>query len=194
MELNDPRLTFGRFLAEAASRFGARRAIVFEGREIGYRELEREARLLARALIGAGVVKGARVAVHMGNRPEWIVAAFAVGMLGGVIVPVNTFATRAELKHVLRHSDASALLMQPGLEKHRFLEELLAEYPAIALGAPGRCAAWIFRSCGGSRASASSRRAAASRPGGSCWRTSRASPTRCSTLPSPRSSPPTTAC
>jgi len=138
MEANDPRLTFGRFLAEVAPRFGTRRAIVFEGREIGYRELEREARLLARALMGSGVVKGARVAVHMGNRPEWIVAAFAVGMLGGVLVPVNTFASRAELKHVLRHSDASLLLMQPGLQKHRFLEDLLAEYPAIALGAPGR--------------------------------------------------------
>ena len=138
MEASDPRLTFGRFLAEVASDFGPRRAIVFEGREIGYRELEREVRLLARALIGSGVVKGARVAVQMGNRPEWIVAAFAVGMLGGLIVPVNTFASRAELKHVFRHSDASVLLMQPGLGKQRFLEDLLAEYPAIALGVPGR--------------------------------------------------------
>ena len=138
MQPGDPRLTFGRFLADVAARHGERRAIAFEGRAIAYRELEREARLLARALIGAGVVKGARVAVHMGNRPEWIVAAFAVGMLGGVLVPLNTFATRAELKHVLRHSDASVLLMQPALEKHRFLEDLLAEYPAIALGAPGR--------------------------------------------------------
>ncbi len=138
MEPNDPRLTFGRFLGEIGPRFGSRRAIVFEGRELSYRELEREARLLARALMGAGVVKGARVAVHMSNRPEWIVAAFAVGMLGGVLVPVNTFATRAELKYVLRHSDAAFLLMQPSLLKHRFLEDLLAEYPAIALGAPGR--------------------------------------------------------
>jgi len=138
MEVNDPRLTFGRFLAEVGPRFGPRRAIVFEDQALSYRELDREARLLARALIGAGVVKGARVAVQMGNRPEWITAAFAVGMLGGVLVPVNTFASRAELKYVLRHSDASVLLMQPDLQKHRYLEELLAEYPAIARGAPGR--------------------------------------------------------
>jgi fatty-acyl-CoA synthase len=138
MEVSDPRLTFGRFLAEFAPRFAPRRAIVFEGQQLSYREFERETRLLARALIGAGVVKGARVAVHMGNRPEWIVAAFAVGMLGGVLVPVNTFASRAELKYVLRHSDASVLLMQPQLQKHRFLEDLLAGYPAIARGAPGR--------------------------------------------------------
>jgi len=138
MQPDDPHLTFGRFLADVAARHGPRRAIAFEGRALSYRELERETRLLARALIGAGVVKGAHVAVHMGNRPEWIVAAFAAGMIGAVVVPVNTFATRAELKHVLRHSDASVLLMQPSLEKHRFLEDLLAEYPAIARGAPGR--------------------------------------------------------
>jgi fatty-acyl-CoA synthase len=138
MEPNDPRLTFGRFLAEVGPRHASRRAVIFEGRALAYRELEREARLLARALIGSGVVKGARVAVHMGNRPEWIVAAFAVGMLGGVLVPVNTFASRSELKYVLRHSDASLLLMQPGIQKHRFLEDLLAEYSTIARGAPGR--------------------------------------------------------
>jgi fatty-acyl-CoA synthase len=138
MEANDPRLTFGRFLAEIAPRHGARRAIAFEGRDVSYRELEREARLLARALLGAGVVKGARVAVLMGNRPEWIVAAFAAQMLGAVLVPVNTFATRAEFKHILRHSDASVLLMQPGLANNRYLEDLLGEYPAIARGAPGR--------------------------------------------------------
>jgi fatty-acyl-CoA synthase len=144
MDAGDPHLTFGRFLAEVAARHAPRRAVVFEGRALSYRELEREARLLARALIGAGVVKGARVAVHMGNRPEWIVAAFAVGMIGGVLVPVNTLASRAEFKHVLRHSDASILLMQPGLAKHRYLDDLLGEYPAIARGAPGRLRCVVF--------------------------------------------------
>jgi fatty-acyl-CoA synthase len=84
------------------------------------------------------VVKGARVAVHMANRPEWVFAHFAVGLLGGLLVPVNTFATREELRYVLRHSDASVLLMQPELLRHRYLDELLADYPAIARGTPGR--------------------------------------------------------
>ncbi len=90
----DPsRLTFGHFLSDIAARYGEREAIVFEGQRLSYRELESEARRLARALIGAGVVKGARVAVLMSNRPEWIFAAFAVGLVGGVLVPVNTFAS-----------------------------------------------------------------------------------------------------
>ena len=113
MEFDDPRLTSGRFLADAVARHGDHRAIHFEEREIRYDELLFEARRLARALIGAGGAKGARVAVHMANRPEWIVSAFAVGMLGGVLVPVNTFASRDEFDYIVRHSDASMLLLQP---------------------------------------------------------------------------------
>ncbi len=134
----DPRLTFGRFLGDVAARHSGRRALHFEGRDWDYAELEREARRLARALIGAGVVKGARVAVLMANRPEWIVAAFAVGMLGGVLVPVNTFASRDELDYILRHSDASLLLLQPSLLGRAFRDELCTAYPGIGAGSPGR--------------------------------------------------------
>ena len=138
METNDPRLTFGRFLAEVAVRHRERPAILFEGRCIRYGELERESRALARALIGTGVVKGARVAVWMANRPDWIVAAFAVGMVGGVLVPVNTFASRDELNYILCHSDVSLLLMQPSLLRHAFLDDLLVAHAEIAEGTAGR--------------------------------------------------------
>ena len=137
MDTRDPRLTLGRFLADVSARYGERRAVHFEGRDLRYRDLEREARALARGLVGAGVVKGARVAVYLANRPEWIVAATAVGMLGGVVVPVNTFASREELGFILRHGDASVLLMQPSLLRQRFLDDLLADHPAIARGEPG---------------------------------------------------------
>jgi len=138
IESTDPRLTFGHFLADVAARHSGRTALVFEDRTISYDGLARDSRQLARALVGAGVVKGARVAVHMGNRPEWAVAAFSVGAIGGVLVPVNTFASRDELSYILRHSDASVLLMQPGLLKNRYLEDLLDAHPEIASGEPGR--------------------------------------------------------
>ncbi len=138
MDIHDPSLTSGRFLAGVCGRHRDRPAIVFEDREISYRELERESRLLARALVGAGVVKGARVAVHMANRPEWVFAHFAAGMVGAVLVPVNTFATREELRYILRHSDASLLLMQRDLLDHAFLDDLIADYPDVARGTQGR--------------------------------------------------------
>jgi fatty-acyl-CoA synthase len=140
---SDPRLTLGHFLADAAAAHGERRALHFEGRDWSYRELEREVHALARGLVGAGVGKGARVALWMANRPEWIVAAFACGTLGAVLVPVNTFAGRAELDYILRHSDAAFLLLQPALLGRRFADELLDAHPELASGAPGalRCPA-----------------------------------------------------
>jgi fatty-acyl-CoA synthase len=138
MKTDDPALTSGRFLREVTARYGDRRAIRFDGRDLSYRDLERQSRELARALVGAGVVKGTRVAVLMANRPEWVVSAFAVGMIGGVLVPVNTFATRSEFDYILRHSDAAVLLMQPSLKKHAFLDDLLAAHPDIVASEPGR--------------------------------------------------------
>jgi acyl-CoA synthetase (AMP-forming)/AMP-acid ligase II len=132
------RLTLGHFLDDVAERYGDRPAIHFGDRELGYRDLRSESRRLARALAARGVVKGARVAVMMANRPEWAVAAFATGMLGAVLVPINTFATSRERDYILRHSDASFLLLQPRLLTHRFLESLLADHPGIARAEPGR--------------------------------------------------------
>jgi fatty-acyl-CoA synthase len=139
---DSPRLTLARFLEDVA-RHGERCALRFEGRSTSFAELEREARRLARGLAGAGVGKGTRVAVQMGNRPEWVVAAFAVGLCGGVLVPVSTFAPPAERDHVLRHSDAALLLLQPELLSRRFRDELFADHPELASGEPGRlrCAA-----------------------------------------------------
>ena len=135
----DPRrLTLGRFLIDVADAYAEREAVVFEGRRLRYAEIRSEAIELARALVGAGVVKGTRVALLMPNRPEWITAAFAVGMVGGAAVPVSTLATPAERDHILRHSDAAFLLVQPSLLSRNYLDELASRHPEIADAAPGR--------------------------------------------------------
>jgi acyl-CoA synthetase (AMP-forming)/AMP-acid ligase II len=136
MQADDPRLTFGRFLRQVADDHGDATAVVSQARTLTYRELEAEARELARALLGAGVAKGSRVAVWMSNRPEWIVCAFAVGMTGAVLVPVNTFAGPRELDHILRHSDAATLLLQPKLLRRDFLDTLLGLHSEIGAAAP----------------------------------------------------------
>ncbi len=135
----DPaRLTLARFLEDIASRYGERVALRFEGHDTSYHELERQAHALARGLIATGVVKGARVAVWTANRPEFAVAAFAAGLVGAVLVPVNTFATGDERDYILRHSDASVLLMQRSLLRHAYLDDLLVDHPEVGSGDPGR--------------------------------------------------------
>jgi acyl-CoA synthetase (AMP-forming)/AMP-acid ligase II len=135
---SDPRLTFACLLADAASQHRDRIAVVSDAGAVTYGELGAGVRAVARALIGAGVVKGARVAVWMGNGPEWITAAYAAASVGAVVVPVNTFASPAERDYILRHSDASLLLMQPALGKHHFLDDLLRDHPVLANGCSGR--------------------------------------------------------
>lgn len=137
LQPDESRLTIGRFLADVAERHEGRVALRAGERSLTYRELERGSRRLARGLVGAGVVKGARVAILLGNRLEWVQAYFAVGLLGGVLVPLNTYATPDERDHVLRHGDASLLLLQPTLEKHGYQDELYRRHPALR-GEPGR--------------------------------------------------------
>jgi fatty-acyl-CoA synthase len=135
---SDPRLTFACFLADAAAQHADRVAVVSDAGALRYGDLEARVRELSRALIGAGVVKGARVAIWMANSPEWIAAAYAAASVGAVVVPLNTFASPAERDHILHHSDASLLLLQPALGKHAFLGDLVRDHRELADGRPGR--------------------------------------------------------
>jgi len=125
------RLTWPAFLEDVVARHGDRCAIRFEGRDISSRDIQIDARRLAKALAANGVTKGMRVAVHMANRPEFAVASFAIAMLGAVMVPVNTFATPDEREYILRHGDSTLLLFQRTLLKHNFLDELLQMFPEL---------------------------------------------------------------
>jgi acyl-CoA synthetase (AMP-forming)/AMP-acid ligase II len=136
-------LTLGRFLLAVSGRYGANEAIVFEEEHISYARLHERVVALARGLVGAGVVKGARLGLLMSNRPEWIEAFYAAGMIGAVLVPINTFATSAERDYILRHGDVSVLLLERKLLKRDYLEELQSDHPELgdtSLGPIG-CAA-----------------------------------------------------
>lgn len=138
LQTDPSRYTLPRFLEDVARRHTGRPAIHFAGTESSYAEIERDVLRLSRALVAAGVVKGARVAILMANRPQWVTSMFAATMVGAVVVPVSTFATVAEREYILRHSDASVLLLQPEILKRRFLDELSATYPEVRDGEPGR--------------------------------------------------------
>ena len=86
-----------------------------------YREVQEQSRATAKALIAAGVTRGTRVAVLMGNRPEWVAAVWGAAMAGGVAVLFNTFATSREIDHLLRHSDTTIVVTERTLLNHHFV-------------------------------------------------------------------------
>ncbi len=124
-------LTLGRFVENVAATHGPHEAMVFGDRRVTYRQLADDVRSAARAFIAAGVTKGSKVALLLGNRPEFVVAAHAAAAVGGVVVPVSTFAPAPERDYVLAHSDASLLVLQAVLARHTFRADLLAAHPAL---------------------------------------------------------------
>ena len=142
-------LTLGGLLTETAARHADREAIAFRPRldervAWTYAELLDESRAVARALLATGLQKGTRVGVLMGNRPEWVAAAFGIALAGGVIAPINTFFAPPELDYVLNHSDVALLIVQPRLLAHEYLDDLMTRVPGFSIAAPGELAAVAF--------------------------------------------------
>ena len=103
---------------ELARRFPEREALAGSGQRYTYCQLRDEVRRVARGLHALGVRRGDKVAILMGNRPEWVIADFAITLLGGVMVGVNTWAIARELEYILGHSDSRFLITVRRFLKH----------------------------------------------------------------------------
>ncbi|WP_190813227.1 class I adenylate-forming enzyme family protein [Saccharopolyspora pogona] len=75
-----------------------------------YRRWVDEGDALARALIGAGLAPGARVATLLPNGTELLTALYACARVGVTAVPVSTWATGPELRRVLDAARPDLLL------------------------------------------------------------------------------------
>jgi crotonobetaine/carnitine-CoA ligase len=69
----------------------------------------------ANGLLDLGVQPGERVALMMGNRPEFLWLHFAIGFIGAIGVPVNTSQRGATLQHILADSDSAAVIFEQPL-------------------------------------------------------------------------------
>jgi fatty-acyl-CoA synthase len=106
----DHELTLGRSLLWSVGRYGTRPAMVSGQRRWTYEELASDVERCARALIASGVSKGSRVGLLLGARAEFVIAAYATAMVGGISVFISTFSSGEDLEWILRHSDTSLLI------------------------------------------------------------------------------------
>lgn len=82
-----------------------------EWRRQNWEEVARDIRRAAAGLRGLGVGRGDRVAIVAENRPEWLVADFAIMSLGAVTVPAYTTSTASDHLHTLTDSGARVVLV-----------------------------------------------------------------------------------
>jgi fatty-acyl-CoA synthase len=103
------------FLERSARVWPGKVAVIYGSRRLTYAELAAEAVRLAGALRAGGVEPGDRVAYLMPNLPEMLVAHFAVPLVGGVLVAINTRLTAEEVSYILRHSGAKIFVTDAAL-------------------------------------------------------------------------------
>ena len=95
-----------------AARYGNKIAFKDENREIGFDPANRRMNAFIRALYHLGLKKGDRVAVLLYNRAEYGELLYGLPKGGFVIVPMNYRLVGRELKYILNHSEASAVIYE----------------------------------------------------------------------------------
>jgi len=98
-----------------ATRTPDRAMTVFEGETITYREMATRVSALAGGLRAHGIGPGDVVALLSYNCPEFLEALFAANHLGAIAMPINWRLAPPEVRYILEHSDARALVCDEAL-------------------------------------------------------------------------------
>lgn len=121
-------MNIGYHLTQAARRWPAKTAIIFEGRRWSYLEFDRLANRAANAFAAAGVGKGDRVAFITWNLPEQVAGFYGLLKIGAIPVPVNYRLAANELKFIIENAGAKFVV---------FDDELTERVAVIAPQLPG---------------------------------------------------------
>ncbi|MGY1669574.1 class I adenylate-forming enzyme family protein [Geodermatophilus sp. SYSU D00710] len=84
--------------------------VELDGPRLTFRQLWDGAARVAGGLREAGVGRGDRVAIRLGNGADWVLGFFGTLLAGGVAVPVNTRFTEDEARYVVDDSGARVVL------------------------------------------------------------------------------------
>ena len=102
-------------LDHVAARDGERASIHCGGRDLVVAGIRDDSLRLAGALAAHGIEPGDRVALMMGNVPEFLVAWFGILRAGAIEVPVHSAYRGLLLEHILRESGARVLVCDASL-------------------------------------------------------------------------------
>jgi acyl-CoA synthetase (AMP-forming)/AMP-acid ligase II len=103
---------------------GDKAFVVIDAERLTYAAVEQRSRRIAAALIAAGVGRGSRVAMLMGNSAEFAITFLAITRIGAIALPFSTMSTPLELAGLLAGSDSEYLISAQGYRGRDFRDVL----------------------------------------------------------------------
>ncbi|MES9968543.1 MAG: AMP-binding protein [Candidatus Thiodiazotropha sp.] len=97
-------------ISSSAQLFGEKTALVFNGDQFSYRELDQLSNQFASALSDSYIQPGDTVTLYGENAWEWIVAYFGILKTGAVVNPVNVMLTPDEVEYVVQDCCAQVIV------------------------------------------------------------------------------------
>ena len=143
----DQYTSLGAALREALERFANETCLIESDRNrerqrLTYSDFKQMALPLARALQDAEFGAADRAAIIMTNQSKWLISAYSVFYLGGVVVPLDYKLTAKEHLELLAHSQAKfliveyhlwrAIMLEPEFTNHKLKIVLVTEAPPTA--------------------------------------------------------------
>ena len=133
--------TVGQLIEETAAQWPDNPALIYSGSEpeirLNYREFYTQCRRVAKGLIALGIKRGDNVSVWTTNIPEWVYLQFSLGMVGGVLVTVNTNYQSHELAYILKQSDSRTLFLMESWRDISFYQTVRTVLPELDGCSPG---------------------------------------------------------
>jgi len=109
-EIDLPSETLPRLFRQTVSKFPDHKAIHFMGKEITYKELQGLINQFSHALSRLDLPQGAKLAIHLPNCPQFVIAFYGALQAGFTVVPCNPLYVEREMEHQLNDSGAEAIL------------------------------------------------------------------------------------
>ncbi len=130
--------TIGQVIQKAAAQYPQNPVLIHPeyGVRQNYREFYDECRKVARGLMALGIQRGDNVSVWTTNIPQWLYLQFSLGMIGGILVTVNTNYQSHELEYILQQSDSTTLVIMDSYRNVSFYDTVRQIIPELEAQPP----------------------------------------------------------
>ena len=109
-------MNVAQLLERSAQYHAGRSALLFGERHWTYAELDRDVSTLASGLAALDLRRGERVALHLPNRPDFILTYYAALKAGLVPLSLNISYKAEELEYIINHAAAAMVVTADGID------------------------------------------------------------------------------